>query len=158
MIRHDRLDIFPASRHDVERRLLVRVPHILVSIRDCGSPTPRLRYNGLRRAVLFLEFDDAEPVANFSLPPDVRLMTRADADAIWSLVLRHRNEVDAAVVHCEQGMSRSPAVAAGLLKGLGQSDEDIWGEYQPNSHVLRLICETRPEATGPREQADQTSP
>lgn len=144
MTRNKRLDILPASRRDVERRLLVRVPHILVSIRDYGSPKPRLHYHGLRRDTLFLEFDDAEPVANFALPPDVRLMTRADAEVIWSFVLRHRSEIEAVVVHCEQGMSRSPAVAAGLLKGLGQSPEHILSEYQPNAYVLRLVLEAKP--------------
>jgi predicted protein tyrosine phosphatase len=141
---NNNISIIAASREDVERRPLVRVPHILISIRDPGTPQPRLRYHGARRDVLHLEFHDAEPSESFRLPPEIRLMADEDAHNIWTFVQKHLGDVQAIVVHCEQGMSRSPAVAAGLLWGLGRSDDDFWDSYMPNAFVFDLMLKCCP--------------
>lgn len=140
------LKIYPASRGDVERGIRMREPYLLISVRDVGAPMPRLPYHGLRRETLSLEFDDAEPTANFQLPASVRPMTPGQAESIWSFVLRQAGEVGAIVAHCEQGMSRSPAIAAGLLIGMGQDADFILRNSQPNHHVLRLMLEANPRS------------
>jgi predicted protein tyrosine phosphatase len=134
----------PASRREVETRPLVRVPHILVSIRDPGTRKPRLLKHGLRRDTLFLAFHDAEPSENFALPTEIKLMTPKHAAEIWAFVLKHIGEIDAVVVNCEQGMSRSPAVAAGILMGLGLDASELMKTYQPNAYVLRLMLKASP--------------
>jgi len=136
--------VIPASRRDVETRPLVRVPHVLISIRDPGTRRPRLLKHSLRRDTLFLAFHDAEPAEIFALPPNIKLMTPTQAAEIWAFVLKNIGKIDAVVVNCEQGMSRSPAVAAGLLMGLGLDATRLMETYQPNAYILRLMLDANP--------------
>jgi hypothetical protein len=41
-------------------------------------------------------------------------------------------------------MSRSPAVAAAICKGLGGDDRRFFREYQPNEFVYRLVLDSMP--------------
>jgi predicted protein tyrosine phosphatase len=93
-------------------RPLVRVPHVLISIRDPGCRKRRLLKHQLRRGTLYLAFDDTKPAANFMLPPNVRLMTPKHAADIWAFILKHLGKIEAVVIHGEQGAIRCPAVAA----------------------------------------------
>jgi predicted protein tyrosine phosphatase len=136
-----KLKFIIACREDIEKGLAVRVPHIVISIRDPASPSVRLKKNYLCQAVLRLAFHDAEPSRNFILPANIRPMTKAHARAIWRFVRQHLPSIRAIVVHCEQGMSRSPAVAAGLSVGLGGDDEQFVRDYYPNQHVYALVLQ-----------------
>lgn len=73
------------------------------------------------------------------LTTPITYVTEADAKAIWTFVREHAGHYDAVVVHCEQGMSRSPAVAAALAKGLGLDARRFWRDYQPNQFVYELL-------------------
>lgn len=98
---------------------------------DCAERYPAPR-------VLRLCFDDATEESWLQ-----NLMTQEQADAIFAFVMRYGPEIDDLIVHCSAGVSRSPAVAAGILAGLGQDDSAIWNssEYQPNPYVCRLVRE-----------------
>ena len=61
-------------------------------------------------------FHDAEPVAGFKTPSKIVFMRPAHARAIWKFVGRHKDAIGSIVCHCEQGMSRSPAVALALAE------------------------------------------
>jgi predicted protein tyrosine phosphatase len=138
-----RLSIFPASRDEAETQALARVPYVLVSVRDPDMPPPAFHNSEFCRGVLLLAFDDAEPMDDEL--DDIRLMTIKDAEAIWAFVIEHLPDVGAVAVHCEQGVSRSPAIAAGLLLGFGLSAGDIFDRdrYRPNPYVLRLMLQAR---------------
>ena len=99
--------------------------------RDC-----LVRYPAER--VLRLCFDDAEDSRFWQ-----NLMTEEQADAICAFVLHYGREIDWLIVHCSAGVSRSPAVAAGILGGLRQDESGIWNnpDYQPNLLVYRLVRE-----------------
>ena len=62
-------------------------------------------------------------------------MSQADAHTIWNFVRQHEESRKVIVVHCEQGMNRSPAVAAALAVKLELEDPHFWLEYLPNHHV-----------------------
>ena len=47
------------------------------------------------------------------------------------------------VVQCEQGMSRSPAVAAAICKGMGGDDQRFWRNYSPNRYVYEVVLGAR---------------
>jgi predicted protein tyrosine phosphatase len=98
------------------------------------------------RDVLYLAFDDAEPTTNLTLPPDITLMTAEQAKEIWQFVRQWEAKVGAVVVHCEQGMSRSPAVAAALCKSYGGDEACFFRGYLPNRYVYRLMLSSRGEA------------
>ncbi len=147
------------SRDEIESGLLIREPHVIISISDPGSRKPRVRETGLCKGVLRLRFHDAEPVEGFNLPGEVRIMTSRHAKAIWRFILPRVTDISMVVVHCEQGMSRSPAVAAAICLGLGGLSEDstrFFEEFQPNQYVYRLVLA---EATaGPRGGGKEGAP
>src|SRR5690242_19477017 len=99
------------DRDSIEHGVLVKSSYAVISIRDSGCSRAHIRHSSGLRAVLHVEFDDAEPATNQFLPPEVTLMTLGQATEIWRFVGEHREVVGAFVVLCHQGMSRSPAVA-----------------------------------------------
>lgn len=134
-----RIKIIVCCREEIERGLLMREPYVLISIRDPDKPRVKAKKNGLCRAMLCVAFHDAEPSASMKLPAGIQLMTNEDAEAIWQFVNEHRDRVGAVVIHCEQGMSRSPAVAAGIAIGLNGDPSKFLQAYQPNQFVLSLV-------------------
>jgi predicted protein tyrosine phosphatase len=133
------MKIMVTDRHSIESGVVVRTPYIVVSIRDPGTPKPRIpRTSGLK-AVLHLAFHDAEPAKGFKTPSKIVFMRPAQAKAIWRFVKRHKDAVGSVVCHCEQGMSRSPAVALALAEALGSSAKKIRANYQPNQYVYDLM-------------------
>ena len=129
------------DRVTIQSGIVVRTPYIVVSIYTPTMPRPVIpRRLGLK-AVLFTSFHDAEPTEGFALPPDIVLMTLKQAKAIWRFVKRHQAAVGSIVCHCEQGMSRSPAVALALAETLGGDVAYIRDNYQPNQYVYGLMKE-----------------
>ena len=129
------------DRSGIEDGVLVRSSYIVISIHDTYSSPAKVKQQSGLRAVLQLAFDDAEPTNSAALPKALTLMTREQAKSIWEFVEHHMDTVGAVVVHCEAGVSRSPAVAAALCKSMGGNDRKFWREYQPNVHVYRLVLE-----------------
>ncbi len=143
------MQIIVTDRESIERGLLVRSSYALISIRDPARGKARVPRCTALRGVLHLAFDDAEPTDGFQLPPEIKLMNRRHAQAIWRFVDKHRDTVGTFVVHCHQGMSRSPAVAAAVARYLGVDEKDFWEQYTPNPFVYRLLQETMPRRSAP---------
>ena len=127
--------VMTCGRREVERGVVVRGSYALISITDADKPPAKLRNEGGPRGVLRLAFNDAEP------PGPRVLMTNEQAAEVVAFARGHLAAgVDYLLVHCEQGASRSPAVAAALCEGLGlagEEDFDAW--YAVNGHVRRLV-------------------
>jgi predicted protein tyrosine phosphatase len=138
-----------ADRATVEGGLAIAGPFALISIRDPGSPRLRITAHRNLVDVLELAFHDAEPVSNLTLPTDIVLMTLAHASEIWTFVGRWLGKTNVMVVQCEQGMSRSPAVAAALAQAHGGDVDFYFREYQPNVHVFGLVARV-PAGSRPR--------
>ena len=136
------------GRNEIERGIVVRTPYVVISIVDPKSRPARLRRSAGFRDELSLRFHDAEPNEDLPLPSEVVLMTQDQAKAIWDFVLRYRDRVDTIVVHCEQGMSRSPAVATAICKVFGGNEEPFFREYAPNQYVYELLLATAPNLGG----------
>ena len=143
------MNFIVTDREAVEQGLLVRQPYVLISICDPRKRSPRLPKSGLCGGILRLRFHDATPVAGFELPDEIKLMTVRQAKSIWRLIQQHKDEVDTVVVHCEAGMSRSPAVAAAICRGLGGDDAGFFREFLPNLYVYRLVLEAAPNSGPP---------
>lgn len=130
------------DRKSVERGIVVRTAYVLISIRDPDRPPVRTRRPPGLLDVLSLAFHDAEPIDDFPLPAEVRLMQSSDATRIWQLVRKYRDQIGTIICHCEQGMSRSPAVALALAEALDGDADAILAESQPNQYVYDLMRET----------------
>ena len=138
------MNIIVSDRQSVEHGLLMRTTYALISIRDTGAKRARIPKPTALQGVLHLMFDDAEPSDVMPLPPHVKAMSNSQAQQIWRFVDRHKANVGAFVVHCHQGMSRSPAVAAALAVYLGLDEQSILRRYQPNRYVYDLMRQTMP--------------
>jgi predicted protein tyrosine phosphatase len=133
------MEFLVTDRRTIESGIVVKTPYIVISIRDPERPRARLRRPPAFMDALFLAFHDAEPAGNMLLPKGIRLMSRQDADNIWSFVQSHLGRTGTIVCHCEQGMSRSPAVALALAEALQGDVDTILAESQPNQYVYRLM-------------------
>ena len=142
------MQLIVVGRNEIERGIVVRTPYVVISIVDPQSRPARLRRSAGFRDELSLRFHDAEPSEDLPLPSEVVLMTQDQAKAIWDFVLRYRDRVGTIVVHCEQGMSRSPAVAAAICKALGGNEEPFFRKYAPNQYVYELLLATAPNLGG----------
>jgi predicted protein tyrosine phosphatase len=137
------MEFFVYSRRAIEAVEPHDVAHIIISITSAVDDRARLRTNEHCKGVLRLRFLDADaPSEQFA---EADLFASGHADEMWAFVLRHR-EVARIVVHCDAGMSRSPAVAGALARVLTGSDADFFsGRYRPNMRVYRTILDRAPE-------------
>ena len=135
------MEFIVRDRESVEQGILVRSSYILISIRDPERQTVRVPKQSGLRDVLYLAFHDVDPADDPALPEDITLMTDEDARRIWSFVKKWEKKIGTVVVHCEQGMSRSPAVAAALCKRRGGDESRFFKRYQPNLYVYRLMLD-----------------
>lgn len=169
--------IFVCSRGAIERTDPIIVPHLFISIRTPGDPLEaKLPVNGLTRGVLRLQFHDLDrvpenPIPLIGIPKEswVALHTPT-ADTLFNKklatqvldfvrphvehesVLRAANlghtAVRAIFVHCDAGLSRSPAVAAALTRTLlGQDDAHWFKAKTPNMLVYRTLLNVYFEQT-----------
>jgi predicted protein tyrosine phosphatase len=127
------------DRDGVEHGVLVRCPYVVISIRDPDKRAAIIPARPGLRDVLYLAFHDAEPAAHDACAEGVTLMAEDQARQVWEFVRRWEGDVGAVVVQCEQGMSRSPAVAAALCRAYGGDWERFFEEYLPNRHVYGMV-------------------
>lgn len=65
-----------------------------------------------------------------------------EANQILDFVNEHWDNIDTLLVHCEAGVSRSPATAAAISK-IKFGKDDVWFKnYIPNRRVYRVLLET----------------
>jgi len=131
------------DRESVEQGILLRSSYIVISIRDPEKRKVQVPKQSGLRDVLHLAFHDAEPASNMALPENITLMTAGQASQVWEFVRKWEGEIGTVVVNCEQGASRSPAVAAALCRVYGGDEMCFFREYRPNLHVYRLMLESQ---------------
>ena len=101
-------------------------PHVLISITSPGQDEVLLPDHASRRALLRIAFDDVGleveglPLSVWWSPdrPPPVLFDDDHAAAIRTFVAEHRAGAEVVAVHCEAGLSRSPAVAMALSRWL----------------------------------------
>ena len=86
-----------------------------------------------------MRFHDADPTVGFTLPPGIQPMTENDARRIVAFVRQHREPTSALLIHCEQGMSHSPAVGTAIPQALNLDTTPYDRDYQPNTYVRNLV-------------------
>jgi predicted protein tyrosine phosphatase len=140
------MKLIVTDRRSIESGIVVHSPYVVVSIYTPGRPQPEIPRRCGLKAVSFTSFHDAEPVEDLSLPADIVLMTLDQAKAIWKFVKRHENEIGSIVCQCEQGISRSPAVAIALAGVYGSDVTEILSHSHPNQFVYGLMCQAIAES------------
>jgi len=147
------------SRHRAETEPnTIEEPHIIISISNPGDPIPRPVMNDKTVDAIYFKFDDIiemPPQGSslwFVLNKDPKLFQMGMAEKI---VLKLKETgVQAVMVHCEMGVSRSAGVAAALAKHFNGDDSEFFlqqpvglytgsagGYYKPNRLVYRLMLD-----------------
>jgi predicted protein tyrosine phosphatase len=136
------LQITVTDRETIERGLVIRAgTYAVISVRDPDKRRVRIPKAAGLRGKLELAFHDTEPIGGMKPPPELTLMTEDQAGQIVQFVLQHHHNVNALLIHCEQGMSRSPAIAAAIARTLDLDSHAFETEYQPNQHVKALVLD-----------------
>jgi predicted protein tyrosine phosphatase len=117
-------------------RMDLREPHAVISIHDPGSEPPAIPESAFLRGVLRLSFHDLDRAGGRE---DAVLFTPGHAHEILDFLGRVRGEVEALVVHCEAGISRSAGVAAALSRALFDADRFFFEHYVPNPLVYATL-------------------
>ncbi len=149
------MEIRVCDRDEIERGMPIRSDYVVISIHDPGKKRANVKPQSGLRDVLFLAFHDAEPAAGFELPPEIQPITAAQADAIRKFVRKHEADAGAIIVHCEQGMSRSPAVAAAISDALGLDPRRFWQFHTPNAYVYHTVADAFERAAAGRKAGGQ---
>ncbi len=110
------------------------LPTAIISIRDEGEPLVSFTPNPNILAVLHLNFYDSTEERYGS-------MTSEQADSVVEFVSDLPEAVEQIVIHCTEGISRSAAVCASLMRYFEGDDSLIWNDkrYHPNTRCYRLM-------------------
>ena len=88
----------------------------------------------LEKAAVFWKYKKIACFRDTSRKDDYGAMSKDQAEEIKDYAQSVSGSVHTLIISCPAGISRSPAIAAGILKGLGYSDMLIWKNpaYSPN--------------------------
>ena len=131
------------SRQNMEK-FVTDLPHIVISVRDPGSPRLTLQDNPNRIAELYLEFSDYDgtDVVKMMYPHELKVFTGEDASSILKVLGLTYPYINLITVNCEAGICRSSAIAAALSILLGIGDTEYFnprGPYIPNRFIYKVI-------------------
>lgn len=131
----------------LERIFSGNSPGILISIRTPGDDGPHISTSGAVFSTLALSFDDLsfDPEDDAEVREISKVLGRmpclfsaSHAERILSF-LEANQECGTVAIHCDAGISRSPAVAAALSKAEGGDDSRFFKEGVPNMTVYRTL-------------------
>lgn len=113
------------------------VPWACISIATTENDFVRIRRKH-RRGLLQIAFADmTQPL------PGLILFDGDHAHDILDFVTQHWSHIEVLMVHCEQGLSRSPAVAAATARlKTGRYRRFFQDPYLPNGYIYRRLLET----------------
>lgn len=114
---------------------VIEVPYLVISISSHEEPTIAIPSNDNCVDKLFLKFDDKSYATQETLAHYVGTaypMKTEDAKKILEFVLKYKDDVNDIIVHCEAGISRSPAVAIAL-------SEILNGKEHTERHIQSLV-------------------
>jgi predicted protein tyrosine phosphatase len=103
------MEFFVYSRSAIERVPPHEVAHIIISITTTPDDVARLPHAPTCVAVHRAAFADADSLVEGG---EAILFSEEHATALRQFVLEHWSRIERVVLHCDAGLSRSPAVAA----------------------------------------------
>ena len=158
---YSRLALEAARPHD-------EAAHLIISIRTPGDPDKvKLPLSKRTLGVLHMEFHDIDRGPHWDddatatpevleyrasekkrwkdriayLGEDVLFNPKMAAELVGFVRAERPEPVERIIVHCDAGLSRSPAVAAALSRVLDGDDDAYFKRYRPNMKVYRGILD-----------------
>lgn len=138
------MDFFVYSRQAIEAIEPHEVSHVIVSITTPGDPgNTRLPLNKHTQALLTLEFYDVDRIVNgYNDHLERRKVFNKEHASLIRKFATWNQQVERFIVHCDAGMSRSPAVAAAVSKMLYGDDMRFFKRYTGlNRRVYHMILD-----------------
>ena len=129
------------TREQIETGIRIKPAYAVISIRNSGETRAKVKKQPGLRDVLYLAFSGIDPAHGARLERKIKYFTSAQADKICAFVQRHKADVGAFVVHCQQGKSRSPAVAAGISEALGMNARRFWRTHTPSEYIFKVLSD-----------------
>ena len=133
------MNIKVMNRDDVESGGIVLAnDYLLISV---SCPNDKAALGKIRdncKAVLRLEFDDVDVPVHLLGGRQVKLFSRQDAKDILSF-LNDNKGPEYLIIHCDAGISRSPAIAAAITKINSGWDHEYFKRYLPNRRVYSIL-------------------
>jgi predicted protein tyrosine phosphatase len=132
------LSIITMSRDEIQsmKKPEEPIPHVVISI--CCPCETLVSINSGALDILRLRFQDLDETED---PRDVLFSSR-EAIAASAFVKMWLSRVEAIVIHCGAGVSRSVGLAAALSKVLFGNDDEFFQKGVPNRLVYRIALET----------------
>lgn len=132
----------------VNRNVCADIPHAIISIYTPGDPAPELAISKETRGILQLAFDDLDDFESVEnghryityLRRYATLFDAGHADSIALFHEQYRESVDAFIIHCDAGISRSGAVAESLRNRFGGNLVALTF-LCPNRRVVNILFE-----------------
>lgn len=95
-----------------------------------------------RQGLLQLCFDDIS--FPHTIPKGLKLFNLELAREVVDFVNLHENNIETLLVHCEAGLSRSPAIAAAISEIFEIGSAEFYFEkYMPNILVYKILMELK---------------
>lgn len=142
------MNVYVLNKHSAQMfhsDLIGNKPYAMISILSNPKESIKLENDPNRLFYLRMNFDDIDRDIDRDIDPTkYRLFNQEDAKEILSFAKKIKNNVDAIVVHCEAGISRSPAVGLALAQLLDAKNQDRIEYRFPlyNRHVYNTILKT----------------
>lgn len=137
-----RFQFLALSREEI-KQFTSELPYLIISVTDPNNSDAEIAESPNLLDIIRLKFDDIGKPNKFQFEktPDI-LMSEAQAKQVLEFVKKYLSEVKLIVCQCEQGMSRSPAMAGALSRILQNEDEYFLQNYWANRWVYDLLIET----------------
>jgi predicted protein tyrosine phosphatase len=117
--------------------------YLVISITDPQNSDAEIIQSPNLVDIIRLKFDDIGKPKKFQFENSTDiLMNSEQAKQILEFVKKNLSKVELIVCQCEQGMSRSPAIAAALSRILQNEDEYFLKNFWANRWVYDLLIET----------------
>lgn len=124
--------------HNIENTLTEK--HSIISVYTPFSEPANILKNKNTEKILFTSFDDYDTIIdNYEEFWGRKQILFSAVNAKEIIDFWNEINSDLLIVHCEAGVSRSPAIAAALSKINEEDDNFYFKNYRPNSLVYRTI-------------------
>lgn len=137
------MNLLALSREEI-KTFALDISYIVISVTDPESSDAEIFDSQFLVDVLRLKFCDVDAANkfkfDFSESKEI-FMNESQAEQILLFVKKNLEKISLIVCQCEQGVSRSPAIAAGLSKILQNEDDFFLKNFWANRWVYNLLIE-----------------
>jgi hypothetical protein len=137
-----RIQFLVLGREEI-RGFIFEKPYLIISVTDPENLEAEIIQSSNLISILRLKFDDVGKPNKFQFENSSDILMDVDqAKQILEFTKKYLSEVELIVCQCEQGVSRSAAIAAALSLILQDEDEYFLKNYWANRWVYDLLIET----------------